>query len=156
MIKVEVTKNLIAVEDMLLGVGTVKQMRGGQEVQVTKINAGNFPYDDEVSLKEKADLIDSQYEYIRDRMPLIQAAVDMGTMLEYMQVHIDDLALWLTQGDNQLSAFKPFAQRVTQDETLAANINFGVLEDTEIAEDVTITLGSNTHVFAIKGEEFIP
>lgn len=156
MIKVEVTKNLIALEDMLVGIGTATQIRGGQEVTVTKINASNFPYNGTLTLAEQVALVDTQYNYIKDRLPLIRAAVDMGTMLEYLSVHLDDLALWLTQGDNYLSAFKPFAQRVTQNEVLPANVNFAMLEDTIIEEDVTIELGSNSHIFSIKGEEFIP
>lgn len=156
MIQIEVQKNLVGLEDMLLGVGTVTQRRGKQDVTITKINAANFPYDADVSLAEKAALIDSQYQFIVDRMDLIQEAVNMGQMLEYMQVHIDQLALWLTVGDNQLSAFKPFAQRVTQDEVLPANLNFAVLDDTVIEEDVVITVGSNSHVYWLKGEEFTP
>lgn len=154
MIKVEVQKNLVALEDMLLGVGTVVQKRGKQDVTVTKINASNFPYDEFTTLAQKAAEIDAQYQYILERAPFIQAAVDMGQMLEYMQVHIDQLALWLTQGDNNLSAFKPFAQIVSQDETLPANINFAVLEGTIINEDVTITVGTNSQLFWLKGEEF--
>lgn len=156
MIQIEVQKNLIGLEDMLLGIGTVTQRRGKQDVTITKINAANFPYDDEITLAEKAALIDAQYQYIVDHLPAIEEAVAMGQMLQYMQVHIDDLALWLTVGDNQLSAFKPFAQRVTQNEVLPANLNFAVLDDTVIEEDVTITVGANSHVYWLKGEEFTP
>lgn len=156
MIQIEVQKNLIGLEDLLTGVGTVTQRRGKQDVTITKINAANFPYSEGVSLAEKVNLIDMQYQYIVDRMDLIQEAVNMGQMLQYMQVHIDQLALWLTVGDNQLSAFKPFAQRVSQNEVLPANLNFAVLDDTIIDQDVVITIGANSHVYWLKGEEFIP
>lgn len=156
MIQVEVQKNLVGLEDMLLGVGTVTQRRGNQDVSITRINAANFPYDESITLAEKAALIDAQYQYIVARMDLIQEAVNMGQMLQYMQVHIDQLALWLTVGDNQISAFKPFAQSVTQDEVLPANLNFATLDDTVIEEDVVITVGTNSHVYWLKGEEFVP
>lgn len=156
MIQVELTKNLIGLEDMLMGVGTVMQRRGNQDVPITRINAANFPYDGTVTLAEKSALIDAQYQFVVDHMALIQQAADMGQMLQYMQVHIDQLALWLTVGDNQLSAFKPFAQSVTQDEVLPPNVNFAVLDDTVIADDVTITVGMNSHVYWLKGEEFNP
>lgn len=156
MIQVEVQKNLIGLEDLLVGVGTVTQRRGKQDVNITRINAANFPYDNNLSLAQKSAEIQEQYQYIVDNRPLLLAALEAQSMFAQLSVHIDQLALWLTVGDNHLSAFKPFAQRVLEDETLAANINHVMLEETVIEEDVVITLGTNANLYVLKGEEFIP
>lgn len=65
MIKVDVTKNLIALEDLLVGVGTVGQQRGPTgtaPVQVTKINGSNLPYDETYSMQEKFDALQIQID----------------------------------------------------------------------------------------------
>lgn len=156
MIKVEVQKNLIALQDLLVGHGNVVQRRGNADVTVSKINAGNFPFDETLSLADKVLEINTMYAELMALRPMLEENLTISSMLANMSVHIDQLALWLTVGDNQLSAFKPFAQVVLEDETLAANVNYAMLEDTEIAEDVTITLGTNTHLYVLKGEEFTP
>ncbi len=156
MIRVDVQKNLIGLEDLLVGVGTVTQRRGLTDVSITKVNAANFPYDNTQTLQQKIDEIEEHYQYIVDNRPLLLAALEVQSMFEQLQVNLDELAIWLTQGNNQLSAFKPFAQRVLQDETLAAGINHVMLEETIIEEDVTITLGTSANLYVLKGEEFTP
>lgn len=64
MIQITVEKNLIALEDLLLGTGTATQSRAGANVTVNKINAANFPYDGTDTLQTKIDWLDSQYNYI--------------------------------------------------------------------------------------------
>jgi len=156
MIKVTVQKNLIALEDMLFGVGTVMQTRGNQQVEVTKINAMNMPYDATVSLAERIAEMDSQYALMNENRDLLMGAIEVVALLQALQVNIDDLAAWLANGSNQLSAFQPFVKRVTQDETLGDNLNYVMLEDTVIEDGVVITLGVDTELFVLKGEEFIP
>ena len=156
MIKVEVTKNLVGLEDLLVGVGTVTQTRGNVPVTITKINAQNFPFNETNTLAQQVEFINTQYEYFVANRPLMLAAVEVKALMDALSVHIDDLALWLVNGDNHLSAFKPFAKQVIQDEVLADGVNYAMLEDTVIAEDVTITLGVDTKVYVIKGEEFTP
>ena len=55
MIQINVTRNLIGLEDLLTGVGTVEQVRGAGDdtVTITKLNAQNFPYNDTITLDEK-------------------------------------------------------------------------------------------------------
>lgn len=60
MIQVTVTKNLIALEDLLIGTGTAMQVRGvegSDPVEVTEINGANLPYDADFSMQEKFDLL---------------------------------------------------------------------------------------------------
>lgn len=64
MIKVTVQRNLIALEDLLIGVGTVTQERGATPtiLTLTKINGGNMPYDEEFSMKDKIDDLQMQID----------------------------------------------------------------------------------------------
>lgn len=49
--------NKVTLEDMEIGVGTVMQTRGGQQVQRTRINAKNFPYDETHTLSQRLDQV---------------------------------------------------------------------------------------------------
>ena len=40
--EININRQLLGLEDILFGTGTVEQTRGGQLVTVTKVNAGNF------------------------------------------------------------------------------------------------------------------
>ncbi len=55
--KLEVQKNLLALEDFLLGFGQVTQDRGGVPTLVTEVNAGNFPFDIDNTLQDIIDFI---------------------------------------------------------------------------------------------------
>lgn len=70
MIKVTIQRNLIGLEDLLIGVGTVQQQRGPASlapVTVTKINGSNLPYDADTSMQEKMD----ELLAIVDSLPVI-------------------------------------------------------------------------------------
>ena len=65
MIKVTVQKNLIGLEDLLTGVGTVTQNRGPTgtaAVTITRINGANFPYDADNTMAEKFDDLQAQID----------------------------------------------------------------------------------------------
>lgn len=69
MIKVTVQKNLIGLEDLLVGVGTASQARGPTgtaAVTITKINGANFPYDAEYTMAEKFDALQLQLDMLPD------------------------------------------------------------------------------------------
>lgn len=156
MLKVEVEKNLIGLEDMLFGVGEVTQNRGGSPVTVTKINAANLPFDETRSLLERIEEMDEQYEFMMENRDLMMAAIEVVTLLNALSVNIDDLAAWLVNGSGQLSAFHAYKQEVTEDEFLADGVNYTMLEDTIIGEDVVINMGVGTKLYVLKGEEFVP
>jgi len=42
--KVTLNRQLLGLEDLLFGAGTVEQIRGGQTVTITKVNASNLPF----------------------------------------------------------------------------------------------------------------
>ena len=52
---IEINRQLLGLEDLAIGIGTVVQTRSGEEVDITKINADNIPYDADTSIKEKID-----------------------------------------------------------------------------------------------------
>lgn len=60
--KIEFQKNLIALEDLLIGTGTVSQTRGITPVTVTKINGANLPYDGVDTLADKIDNLQLQID----------------------------------------------------------------------------------------------
>jgi len=55
--KVTVNRQLLGMEDLLIGVGTVTQTRSGIPVAVTKINTGDLPYDGVSTLGEKVNQV---------------------------------------------------------------------------------------------------
>jgi hypothetical protein len=67
MIQVTFQRNLVALEDLLLGVGTVVQTRGFTDVTVTKINGANFPYDNTFTMQQKFDDLQAQI----DNLPVV-------------------------------------------------------------------------------------
>jgi len=52
---IALNRQLLGVEDLLLGVGEVEQTRGNELVPVTSINAGNLLYDATTTIKEVID-----------------------------------------------------------------------------------------------------
>lgn len=56
--KYAIIRQPLGVEDLLLGIGTVEQTRGNQVITVTKVNAANIPYDENMTIYEKfADFV---------------------------------------------------------------------------------------------------
>lgn len=53
--KIKVNRQLAGVEDIAWGTGQVEQLRGGEKVLITEINAGNLPFDESATLKETLD-----------------------------------------------------------------------------------------------------
>jgi len=151
MIKVDVTRNLIGLEDLLTGVGTVTQMRGGNPVSITKINAQNLPFDEAATLAEKINFIDTQYNYFVENQGRLDTALEVIDLLQQLDASIEDLTLWLTNGSNQLSAFHAYAQTVSEDQTLISGRNYVMLEDTIIEDGVTVTINPGANLYLLTG-----
>lgn len=56
--QININRQLMGLEDLTFGVGTETQTRAGQSVVVTKINAGNLPFDETQSLLDWAQSAD--------------------------------------------------------------------------------------------------
>jgi len=53
--KVVFTRHVAGAEDLIFGFGAVSQIRGGDNVVVTMINADTIPYDNTRSVKQALD-----------------------------------------------------------------------------------------------------
>lgn len=53
--KIKVNRQLAGVEDIAWGTGQVEQLRGGEKILITEINASNLPFDESSTLKEALD-----------------------------------------------------------------------------------------------------
>lgn len=84
--KMTFQRNLIGLEDLLLGTGTVSQTRGNTPVNVTKINASIFPYDDTFTLKEKIDSLDTTHYVDAGNLPVYVATPHSSSSLNLVDV----------------------------------------------------------------------
>ena len=66
--EINLNRQLLGLEDLAFGTGTVEQTRAGTKVNVTKINAGNLPFDEtrtfiefaqEVNLEELGNSVEA-------------------------------------------------------------------------------------------------
>lgn len=96
--QVTVNKNLIALEDILIGFGTVIQTRGNAQVEVTEINASNFPFDEENSLQDIIDFLviyGDAVQLVADNIDEILGIADdvleAQILLAQMQIIADDM-----------------------------------------------------------------
>ena len=55
--RTEINRQLIGMEDLAIGFGTVTQTRSGKQVSITKINTGDLPYDGVSTLGDKVSLV---------------------------------------------------------------------------------------------------
>lgn len=86
MTDISVERNLIGREDLLLGEGVINQSRGSTIVQVTKINAANFPYDITQTLKQKIDSLDTTHYVDESNIPVYIATPHDNTDLNLVDV----------------------------------------------------------------------
>ena len=59
--EIKFVKQLGGVEDLMWGLGSVTQIRNGQAVVITNINAGTIPFNQEDSVKSILDKIIEKY-----------------------------------------------------------------------------------------------
>lgn len=95
-IDIEVERNLIGLEDLLVGTGTVSQVRAGEEIDITKINAQNFPYSEDVSLgdrllqlqniAESLSIVDTEGNYLTGYLNTSAEDLDLENRLWQKQV----------------------------------------------------------------------
>lgn len=88
--RVNLNRQLIGLEDIVFGEGTVEQTRGGQTVEITKINAANLPFDEIHTLQE---VLDSTY-------PLIIPVGEKLVEIQAVYNNIDSVAIVATELTN--------------------------------------------------------
>lgn len=68
-----IKKSLAGSEDLLLGFGTEVQVRNDKNIEITKINASNIPYDETRSTTEKIDSLVAIVEALTLRVENLEA-----------------------------------------------------------------------------------
>lgn len=74
-----IKKSLAGSEDLLLGFGTEVQVRNDKNIEITKINAGNIPYDETKSISE---FVNDTTKDINSITKKVDTLADMRTMSE--------------------------------------------------------------------------
>ncbi len=147
--KLQIQKNLIAIEDLLVGIGAVVQNRGGTNVTVNKINASNLPYNAEQTLGEFAAALTATVETISTNANLLMDSAEFMVLAQSLQDNIAELTAWLSTGTNidTLTPYKPFGQVLSGTNNLAGNINWVSVGDLEVAEGASVTVGAGGQLF---------
>lgn len=151
MIKVTVQRNLIGIEDLLVGTGTVQQVRGPagtDPVTITEINGSNMPYDDTFSLGEKFDALQLQM----DTLPVVvdefgnlltglieTSALDLNLALRLWRKTIDANTVEIYYGTEHVLSYDPIVGGIIippDTDYIAADV---VVTNAFIAADTVIT-----------------
>jgi len=117
-------RNTVGLEDLLVGEGTEQQTRNSQVVTVTKINAGNLPFDEATTLAEQVNLLKDNYPNITIVADDITGVVSVaGSLTEVLQVQSELTSLLSINA--QLVKLVSIADNVVPniDEVLAAADN---------------------------------
>ena len=91
--EININRQKLCLEDLIFGVGTETQTRAGQSVVVTKINAGNLPFDETKSLLEWAKSVNleelgnmsAELQALYDNLPMLGNVEDNLTMLNAIE-----------------------------------------------------------------------
>lgn len=122
MTDITVERNLVVLEDLLLGVGVTTQVRGSATVDVTKINAAAFPYDADATLKEKIDSLSTSHYVDGDNLPLYIMTPHDATSLNLVDViWIKDISAterWVYYFDKIMFKYNPTSGNLILDTSL--------------------------------------
>lgn len=89
--QINLNRQLLGLEDILFGTGTVEQTRGGQLVTVTKVNASNLPFDETQNLLEWAQTVN--LEELGNIVNELQAIYDSLSAINTIDSNLDNLNL---------------------------------------------------------------
>ena len=85
---ININRQLLGVNDLLFGFGTETQTRAGQQVVITKINAGNLPFDETQTLLEWAQNTD--LDSIVQAIPTITSIYgNLNELLNLEEIYIE-------------------------------------------------------------------
>lgn len=74
--KININRQLLGVEDFAWGEGKVEQIRGGQTVLITEINAGNLPFDESLTLKQVLEETYPAIKQVGDNIEMVTVIGD--------------------------------------------------------------------------------
>lgn len=131
--QINLNRQLLGLEDILFGTGTVTQTRGGQLATVTKINAGNLPFDETRTLIQWAQSVN------------VEA---LGSMITELQAIYDNLAIISNIEDN-LALLNNINSNITVLQTLHTNLSIlqNVNSNIPIITDVNNNLDILTSIY---------
>lgn len=90
---INLNRQLVGIEDLLIGFGTVMQTRGGQQTLVTKINAGSLPFDETQSLLHWAQTVNlAELGAIIDELTIVANNKDSIVAVSNNSVNINLVA----------------------------------------------------------------
>lgn len=124
--EININRQLLGLEDILFGTGTVEQTRGGQLVTVTKVNAGNLPFDETRTLIQWAQSVN------------VEA---LGSMITELQAIYDNLASIINIEDN-LTLLNTINSNITVLQELHTNLS--ILQN--VNSNITIITEVNTNL----------
>lgn len=91
--EININRQLLGIEDLLFGFGQVTQTRAGQSIDITKINAGNLPFDETQSLLQWAQTANlTALGAITVELQAIYNSIDALNNLENNLVALNTLA----------------------------------------------------------------
>ncbi len=92
--EININRQLLGIEDLLFGFGQVTQTRAGQSVDITKINAGNLPFDETQTLIQWAQNVNlAELGAMTVELQAIYNSIDALNSLEDNLVALNTLAL---------------------------------------------------------------
>lgn len=127
--KVTINRQLLGLEDLLFGTGTVTQTRAGQEVEITEINAGNLPFDETQTLLEWAQTVNLEV---------------LGASIEALNNLNDNLSAVLAVNDNE-SNINTLAPLATQLQALYDNI-LAIQNNYNNKDDISLVAANITDI----------
>ena len=89
--EITVNRQLLGLEDLLFGVGIVTQIRAGQSVNLTRINAGNLPFSETQTLLQWAQTVN--LEELGNIVNELQAIYDSLSAINTIDSNLDNLNL---------------------------------------------------------------
>lgn len=87
--EITLNRQLLGLEDILFGTGKVTQTRGGQQVDITKINASNMPFDETQTLLEWAQSVN--LEQLGNLVTELQAIYDSLSAINNVEGSLNNL-----------------------------------------------------------------
>lgn len=131
--QINLNRQLLGLEDILFGTGTVTQTRGGQLATVTKVNAGNLPFDETRTLIQWAQSVN------------VEA---LGSMVTELQAIYNNLAI-ISNIDNNLDLLNIINSNIAVLQELHTNLSILQNIDSNIAiiTDINTNLDILTSIY---------
>lgn len=150
--KITISRNKICLEDLALGNSTVTQARGSSSLTLSEINASNFPYDNNFSVKEKIDSFNNTVYVDENLIPQY-----IATPRDSIDLNLVDV-IWIKEIDaneNQVYYYDTLMFKynpTTGDLIIDESLFDGAVTDLTTAYTAADTVVTNAYTAAIAAE----